>query len=241
MIERGIRDFKVSLTDHPSFLFNLDQIKEFLGVAEKVVARIRKSKSPREMVMETWLLIDYRIRELLLDAFDLLPYNNEAFDLRYEFLPQSFRGCLTALQKLKKAHLSRRPLAQRAWTISGGFVLFIAEEYDKELFHQIEKAERAYYRKLYPITGPPPIKYDPNYYVDKRWLEVVNHLPESWFKKAKQLNDARNIAAHTFDEYKILSRFGIKGHLTIQLTRKFCLKLITEIVGIIPRKMRKRI
>lgn len=142
-------DFNLFYRD-PPFIGNVKDWREFLGVAEECVRRVQISTSPREMVLETWLLVDYCVRELLLSAFDLQRFNLEDFDLGYEYLPKSFQECLRILRAVYKAYRDLKPPKQPEWmTMTGRFMTFL-NDYNHETFDQLVEAEKAYVEKYHP-------------------------------------------------------------------------------------------
>ena len=67
------------------------RLKELVKLAEKCIKEVEGSINVRLIVLETWLFIDFCIRELLMSGLDLNRANTDAFDLRYHILPNSFR------------------------------------------------------------------------------------------------------------------------------------------------------
>lgn len=47
------------------------EIEEFLEVAEKCSSTIKEVSNARLIVIETWLFVDYGVRQLLMSALDL--------------------------------------------------------------------------------------------------------------------------------------------------------------------------
>ena len=231
------RDFD-RVSNVPMLFGSIDDYEEFVQVANECIQGVQASTSPREMVLETWLLVDYCVRELLLFAFDLKRFNNDDFDLRYEFLPKSFLDCLRALRAIYKVHRNVRPPKQvHTLTMTGDFMAFFAD-YDKSAFTQLGKAQRAYLEKYHPDLATSHLlemQSDRRGYVSENWLKAVEHLSEKWFTKAERLNRVRNIAAHTHNQDRILSQFGFSGQQAIEHTKTHCLTIIRELIGIIPK------
>lgn len=232
----------------PPFFGTLYDLGELIDVANRCIERVQGSTSPRSMVVETWLLVDYCIRELLLSAFDLKPFNHDECDLRYDFLPASFWECTRKLQRILKVHKGVKPRPPKEVKSVGmtlGFMRFF-QNYDSNAFDQLSKAQQAYLKKYHPDLPESyalqvsadsyrlPVALVPRRYISEGWLEVVQRLSDaSWFDKAERLNDARNLAAHRYEEEKILSRLGISGPDAVEHARRYCLEMIEQLVGIV--------
>ena len=65
------------------FYGSVHELEEYLDIAEKCVSLVKSSESIRLIVLETWLFIDYSIRQLIMGALDLTRYNHEDYDLQY--------------------------------------------------------------------------------------------------------------------------------------------------------------
>ena len=106
----GLKYIKLTEDDLANVVFigTVSKFEEFLKIAENCIETIKKSDNIRLIVLETWLLIDYGVRELLLCAIDSSSINRDDYDLRYKALP-SFRACISLLVKIKQTNTKLPP------------------------------------------------------------------------------------------------------------------------------------
>lgn len=214
---------------------NYDEFREFAKIAHE---KIRRSRNSREMVLETWFLLDYVVREIVLFAFNLKEYSTEEFDLRFELLPKSFEECLSALEKMVK-HLPKVPDIPANYMIQAPRSFWDYLKFSKKnLFKKIMKEQEVYLKKEFSHleANEKMILAMKQPYVPKRirnsWFEDVKHINEDWFKSARQFNKARNFAAHSVKEEGVLKQFGFSGPNGKKLLKKKCYDLINDVVGV---------
>jgi len=70
------------------FFGNVHDLTDLHAVFTHCIEILNTSKSPREMVLETWLTLDFALRQFLLSGFELTRFCDEDFDLRYVLLPK---------------------------------------------------------------------------------------------------------------------------------------------------------
>ena len=106
------------------------------------------------------------------------------------------------------------------------------KEYHPELVNN-SKIKKMSIESTMPIISKSDIfKVPKKYCVNKSFIESLKIIDDNWFKIAQRLNKARNIAAHSYDQKKILSAFGYKGKNAAQKTKKECLSMIKKLLGI---------
>lgn len=230
------------------FYGSVYELEEYVDIAEKCVSLVKSSESIRLIVLETWLFIDYSIRQLIMGALDLTRYNHEDYDLQYNLLPRSFEACLTLLVRLKNSNekLPSNPEHGRV-LLPGRFAFFLMKEH-RQTFDELIEAEREYYRKFFPSLLPhendgteaislSPVKVTSHSYrrLSDDWLEAVADIDEEWSKKASKLNAARNLAAHSHDVPKIVARMGYSGENANQHVKNHCLELLEQMIGIVAK------
>lgn len=94
-----------------------------------------------------------------------------------------------------------------------------------------------YYKKYKPeawnllLSGPMPEPHKAQSVVGPA-RDFLLGLDNKWFDKARQLNKARNLAAHTVDTERVARCFGISGPRTAKLTRAHCFRMLKELVGV---------
>ncbi len=226
-----------------------DQLEDFLT---KTIESIKKEKNPRLIVLETWLMLDFAIRQLIIWGIGADINCTENFDLRNELLPTSFKQCLDFLISFRdrQKSLSINP-SRKCLELPHTFWRYIYKEVEhkdivlKAIFDYQKKMNPNYIipnapcvQTLFPNsdytkslwtlnTTPPEFRT-----VDDRWLEVVSYLDSKWVKKVNQINNARNKAAHFYNQKEIFKCFGINGFNQIEVLKKKCLESISFLLKI---------
>lgn len=217
------------------------RLKELVKLAEKCIGEVEGSNNVRLIVLETWLFIDFCIRELLMSGLGLNRANIDACDLRYQLLPISFVRCIGLIEKLKKTHsgLLQDP-NESAIKLPIHFMFFIKKHYPNFL-NQLLDIQEEYYTKHVPelVTKkynpleveiiPAPVQYSR---IPKGWIKAVERIDKDWIKSANRLNDARNYAAHSYDSKKILQRMNCSGMSPVEHLKDECVKLLRNLIGV---------
>lgn len=229
------------------FYGNVYDLEELHSVLDNCHDVLRKSKSGREMVMETWLSLDFSIRQFLLSGFDLSRFCDEDFDLKYMLLPTTFSALLRLFQRTIKYNskfcVPDQPSHDEVESVKGSISLWkYMKEKHEDLFEKIIEFQKEYNAYKHPeLKGTnylmimKPIKL-----VRRRPLEKMNQgwrctackFDESWFKKAEQLNYARNEAAHSVDAAKIGARFGLSQPNMLEKIRVKCLEILNVLLAV---------
>ena len=217
------------------------KLKELVKLAEKCIGEVEGSSNVRLIVLETWLFIDFCIRELLMSGLDLNKVNIDACDLRYLIIPNSFQRCIELIDKLKKTHsvLLQDP-NESAIKFPICFISFIKKHYPNFLNKLFDIQEKFYakhvpelvtkkYNPLEVKTIPVPAQYSR---IPKEWIKAVERIDQDWIKSAIRLNNARNQAAHSYDSKKILQRMGYSGTSAVAHLKDECLKLLRNLIGV---------
>jgi len=239
----------IVLEDDMLFYGSGNKLEELASLASECIEAIETSSRPRTITIETWLFIDFWIREILMSGFGLNEYNLEEFDLRFEFLPCSFHNCLNLIRDLKREHtdLPRDP-DENLITMSGKFFHFVHEEHP-DFFDRFLEVEEQYYRAHYPdlvgryetdltdlsfLEEALSSKEEEQEYtrLPKGFISILDQINDDWLTKARRLNKARNAAAHTYDSGKILDCFGYSGPKAVEHLRDECIDLLRELIGV---------
>ena len=244
----GPQSSELEWADHTPFYGTDEALQKLEQVAQLAVDTIHQSDSARLIVIEAWILLDYAVREFLLSGLGVNKLSTNAFDLRDELLPSSFRRCLKILKGLTKAQsvLPRPPeVVNHRVRTSWSFLVFLEKEHpiDSERFRALEQE---YYNKYHPElvdTSAAIVHPDVNYlllgkpppersYINREWLKIAERLDDDWHGKAEQLNNARNKAAHNFDEAQVLDSMGCRGPNALRHLQARCADLIQTLVGV---------
>lgn len=219
------------------------------SVITKCLEVVEKSTNVREMVLETWLAVDYGLRKFLLSGFELSRFCDEDFELEHELLPDSFHSLLrlfkTTLKHNRKFSLDPEPKVPDkvgGFRSSHEFWSYIKKKHQK-LYQDIKQVT-----KEYRLEKTPELKEyksgegvafafleTPKHEVEKMnldWRRLANKFDNEWIKKACRLNEARNKAAHSHDARKICSKLGIRGKNSLKLTRTECKQLLNVLLAV---------
>ena len=225
-----------------------EQLRKLTDIVSHTIETVTKSTNPREMVLETWLVLDYAVRDLVVSAYGLYGFCQEDFDLRYELLPNSFRALLKFLQYTSSyfSKLPHEPISINHYPpyihSNYGFLKYLSDNH-ADLCDNLKEIEMKYFVEQHPEYAEQikqgrqfyfkPAKKSPSR-VPSDWLDVVCRLDRDWYKRAEKLNSARNTAVHLSDPSAIAKVFGIKGKRAVILVRQECLKLLQKLLGVVP-------
>ena len=217
-----------------------DKVKDFV---KKKIEVISSNKNSRTIVLETWLIVDWFVRHLIISGINCLELQSDNYNPHYELLPNSFRECVDILKELKsnQEKLIRQPVKPTGLKGSLEIMEFIEKE-SKETYENLMELQKRYLKEKYNIKSDCFVildqKIDPNKhrFVSDNWIENIKILDDKWFKLVYRLNKARNAAAHAYSENKIYEKFGITGSKKIESIRKECISLLSNIIGVIPKK-----
>jgi hypothetical protein len=223
-----------------------EQLKKLSDLVSHCVETVTKSDSLREMVLETWLVLDYAVRDLLVSGYGVYKFCQEDFDLRYILLPKSFEGLLRLLEETisYQSKLSQQPSPSHDYPpyihSSYGFLKHLAQNH-KDIAERLEKIESEYFEILHPELAE-QIKQGWHFYhmpteegiegLPIGWIKVASSLQKVWFSRARELNNARNKAAHSYDAFAIAKVLGVNGPQPVNRVRTKCLRLLKDLLGI---------
>lgn len=225
-------------------IFLFKQIDQIENSVEIKLREISSSSNPRTIVLETWLIVDCFVRQLIISGINCLELKSDNYIPQCDLLPNNFIACVDILKKLKSSQekLNSRPLNSfRGLQGDLGIWKFIKEE-SKETYDKLVELEKTYIKKKYKIKSDAFIilepEIDPNKhrFVSDAWINSVVSLNDEWFKYVLLLNRARNSAAHAYNDDEIYKKFGITGLKQLELLREKCISLISNIIGFIPKK-----
>lgn len=224
-------------------------LEDFESFLEKSVEGILNSTEPKFLIIQTWLLLDYCLREIIIWGLGLSKHSNSDFDLRNELLPNSFKHCLDFLVGLRKYQLSLKKNPNRfhlKLPMSFWFYLHkmpkreskpffdLIKNYnfkiDKEKGNIIEEGKVLEEGVFMLYEKPKDIL---NYQsVDESWLNFVKMIDEEWVKNANRMNKARNKSAHSYNDEEIFKVFGINGKDNFDKLKKESIKTIEKLLKI---------
>ena len=233
--------------DDVLFFGSVPDLEMLYSTITNCLSILDKSESPREMVLETWITVDYSIRKFLLSGFELDKFCDEEFDLAYSLLPSSFVRLLQIFKDtieynkkfpIEDEHPERD--IDGSLTASAGFWLYLRDNH-RELLDKIVEVQKQYNSDILHLpkdglflTNSISLKMPerPIKRMSPAWCEIARKFNNSWFKAAKELNKARNYAAHSVDSKEIGRIFDITGENTIGLIRKKCRSILNSLLAI---------
>jgi hypothetical protein len=125
-------------------------LEDLTGLVQNCLTVLREATKLREMVIETWLAVDYSVRMFLLSGFELGRFCDEGFDLQYKLLPRDFGALLGLLEYSVKFNAAlpldpepAKPDKVGGFTASTEFWRFVRERFP-ELREHIKEVERQY-------------------------------------------------------------------------------------------------
>ena len=112
------------------------------------------------MLIETWLVLDFAGRDLVVSGYSLSKYCQDDFDLRYILLPKSFEELLKLLERTisYQSSLHQEPnLSDNNSNndyppyirFSYGFLKYLKKNYG-EISDSLKEIEREYFAKRHP-------------------------------------------------------------------------------------------
>jgi hypothetical protein len=205
---------------------------EFNGSVEKVFSLINDSTNPRIIILETWLIVDYAIRQLLIVGLNLQQYRSPCF----KPLSDSFERNLVLLFSLIKEQKELLPKpVDYTLNLPKDFFMFCFTNYPEE-FKTIEKVEYKFYEwiRSQNVVVKQSGDLSKFRFVTNEWMEVAEGLGASWKAKAERLNKARNSAAHSFDPNELFKALGLNGNEEnkLKLLKRECGDLLNFLLGI---------
>lgn len=226
---------------------------EGFEIYEKLVKEtkdtIDNTDNPRIIIIQTWIIIDFCIKDILITGLHLSDFIVEDIvkdlDLIRSLLPQGFDKRIKLIKDIRETQKilkERSPDPRLGWSFN--FLNFIKEQ-DPHFHSKLLEYEQNYYKKYHPecVSKPgkifiPNPKYDIithkkiNYRsVDKGWLKSVEKITDGWINKAERINDVRNSAAHAFNYEIIYKKLGIKGNKKLLHLKSFCKNMLNELLG----------
>lgn len=127
------------------------KMEEIVMIIEESIKNIKQTKSPRHIILETWLILDYFVRLFIISGLNIDRYSTYDFDLASKLLPRSFEGCLNFLKKFVGIQ-NKLPenIGDNKIDFKGRFAYFIIKNhpdfYDKHFIPIV----KLYYKKYYP-------------------------------------------------------------------------------------------
>jgi len=230
------------LSDKTPGIFSTKQFEELEIFISKKTKEIKSSNSPRLIILESWFIVDWFIRQFIISGINCFDLMSEKFNPHYQLLPNSFRECIEVLQELIESQkkLELRPLPyDQGFSGSLEFWDFIKQR-SPDTYKKINDLTYKFQREKYNI--PKKIKFvvgvelNPSKksyrFVTDEWLSDISKIDKNWINAALKLNKARNNAAHSLEEDNLYDSFGIKGKNKIERLRNECLILLQTIVGL---------
>ena len=167
-------------SEPPNVSLPLYELIEFYGAVEATILTIQRSKNPRIIILETWLLVDYALKQILVVGLNLQRFEESCF----QPLPFSFEARLKLLFQFKaeQEKLPTKPVDYRL-RFPMHFLAFCMEHYKEEL-QMITKIEYEFYERYSPKLNKETFLFskDVSKYriVPDGWIESLRGIDENW-------------------------------------------------------------
>jgi hypothetical protein len=232
------------LSDKTPGIFSFKQMEELEIFISKNTLEIKLSKNPRLIILESWFIIDWFVRQFIISGINCYDLVSETFNPHYQLLPNSFRECINVLQDLIE---SQKKLEPKPLDINHGFKSSLEfwrfiEQKSPRTSKKIHELTKEFQKEKYNISIPKGHDFGfvdntrgkKSYrFVTKEWLTDISKIDDKWISIALKLNKARNNAAHSINEESLYEPFGIKGKNRIERLRNECLSLLKTVTGLI--------
>lgn len=225
-------------------------IPKWEKMIKSVTGKLNSSMEIRVLVLETWFLTDFFIRQVLYYALSLSLYDSQDFDAINVLLPKNFKECYIALQELLKYQrsLPSPPPKRHHIHIEPSMAVFLLDKHG-DFLSKIDEVEVEYIKAKYPNNYqeiledadiysfkidslPKSENYKSEIYKDQFLVSCCAKLDKEWFKKIDKLNEARNKAAHYYDSIEIYKKLKISQENGIEEVRKYCKEIVEKFCGI---------
>lgn len=226
---------RISFNEDSPIYGTAAEVEEFSKIIYKSLDQIKNSTSIRHIVIETWLVIDFFVRDSLAKAFNFKAYTSEDIDLRYEILPISFVNCLDTFESLLKSQrsLPNKP-HEEFIMLNANFLRFLREEH-KEFYKDLAEVIRLYELKINSENSDHTLTTEvknQKYRVNRMWVESLSLLDKNWFKLARRINKIRNYPAHSYNSESILNAFGFTGKDAFKQAKTECIENINKMLSV---------
>ncbi len=213
-------------------------IDEFENIIYNCLKSIIMTDNIRVVVLETWLISEYFVRNALANAYHIGQYKCPELDPLYDLLPSSFNACIIMLEKLLN---SQRNLPindyDKRYTISGSpkLIYHIIKKHP-DLFHKLAEVQeefninKGWVKRDEFISLNRRTYFGP--YQNEQWVKSIDHIDKKWFEKIRKINEIRNSAAHKYDSSIIYKLMGFGGGTAFNNSKKYCLDLIYQMFSI---------
>jgi hypothetical protein len=230
------------LSDKTPGIFSKKQFDELETFIYKKTKEIESSNNPRLIILESWFIVDWFIRQFIISGINCFDLMSERFNPHYQLLPNSFRECIYVLQELIESQKKLEPKPtpyDNGFSGSSEFWVFIKQKspdtYNK-ICNLTDEFQKEKYNLPKEINYVLDIELNPSNktyrFVTNEWLNDMSKINKNWIKTALKLNKARNDAAHSLEEDNLYDSFGIKGKNKIERLRNECLILLQTVVGL---------
>lgn len=218
-------------------------IENLVKETETIIAN---NDNPRIIVIQTWLIIDFSIKEILMTGLNLSDFNVDGLDLR-DLLPRG--GFDKRIRLIKTIRDTQKSLRAKSVDPRIGWPLEFSKLIKKDnpkFYSKLMEYRQDYYKKFHPecvekpgITHIPNMDYDIitnkriNYRsVTDEWLGAVGKVDDDWTQTALTINQARDRAAHSSDCNSIYDVFNLKGKDRLLRLKEKCKKILDDLLDI---------
>lgn len=226
-----INKVKYKIDFPESFRISANSIEKLEKVISNCLMSISQSNDLRKIVIESWLIIDFFVRLLLEQCFELASFTCDTLDPKYDLLPESFKKCIELLRTILREH-RKLPIKQKEGEeirASAGIWLSMERE-NPDLYKVLNDFVEKYNKEKYGSNEEYAIIYlqSINQYYRHEYVKQCEFIDDDWFDNVMKINKARNKAAHMYDVNDIYKVFGKSGENAFEQSKTFCLNIISK-------------
>jgi len=210
---------------------------EYVSMASNYL-QLSRTGTLRLIVLETWLFLDYTVRQILMAGLSIPRVDCDVLDLREELLP-SFRQCLYLILRIRDMNLEfEKPVPRVTIPVD---LFFHLEKNEPILLKQLIETENRFLASIgIPAenlceTSASPVlrtKISKPRWVSDEWLEMTSTIDKKWKTRAESLDRARNKAAHSYEELALAAPLGFTGPQALELAKAECRAMAKELVDV---------
>lgn len=222
----------------------LERFEIFENLIRETKTVIDNNDNPRIIVIQTWLIIDLTIKEILMTGLNLSDFIVDGLDLQSLLPWGNFDKRIKLIKTIRETQKSLKAKSvdsRIGWSFE--FLKFMKED-NAEFYSKLMEYEQDYYEKFHPECAEKPGSIympNPDYdiitskkinyrSVSDKWLEAVGKIDKDWEKTARMINRVRNEAAHSSDCNSIYEVFNLKGKDRLLGLKEECKKILDDLL-----------
>lgn len=219
--------FRHKSLPHP---MNIEEYDELRKIIIQSIDIISETDSPRLVILESWITMDYIIRQKIIKGLEIDRFLSSEFTV----LPSSTEACIKLLHTFIKDQKKKSPInGELGMKMTGEYYKMVMN--DEDFMSKIKKYDHKFLKQYYPNYNISDLgKSGSNKFrqVKVAWFDSICDLDKKWFSQCRKINKSRNKAAHSHNIEDIYIEMGIWGDDRLSKLKNKCYELLGNIVGI---------